>query len=73
MIAHDAEAFGIQSPDYKADPLGQTRVAAGALARRPEYAQQYADFLRDMVYGDRPPFDLAITAVEHILNPARIG
>jgi len=71
VILHDAEAFGGQSPNYKADPLGQTRAAVGALARRPEYAQQYADFMRDMVYGDRPAFDLTIDAVENIL--ARLG
>jgi nucleotidyltransferase AbiEii toxin of type IV toxin-antitoxin system len=71
VIPDDAEAFGGQSPTYRADPLGQTRMAVNALARRQEYAQQYADFMRDMVYGDRPAFDQAIGAVENIL--ARFG
>jgi predicted nucleotidyltransferase component of viral defense system len=71
VIPHDAEAFGGQSPTYRADPFGQTRMAVSALARRQEYAQQYADFMRDMVYGDRPSFAQAIAAVENIL--ARFG
>ena len=36
-----------------------------------ELAAVHADFMRDMVYGDRPAFDLAIDAVENILG--RLG
>lgn len=66
IIPHDANLFGGQFPDYRTDPLGQTRLAVRALSERKEYEQQYANFLRDMVFGDRPTFTAAMNTVNEI-------
>lgn len=66
IIPHDAEVFGSQFPGYRADPIGHTRGAITAMIARPEYAQRYAHFLRDMVYGDRPAFDVAIATIAEL-------
>lgn len=71
VIRHDVEAFGNQSSNYKNDPLGETRAAVSALVEQTDYARQYDVFMRDMVYGERPDFSLAITAIENILD--RLG
>jgi hypothetical protein len=54
VVRHDAEVFGNQFPAYREDPAAETRRAIDALASDPRYEQRYAEFQRDMVYGDRP-------------------
>jgi predicted nucleotidyltransferase component of viral defense system len=71
VIRHDVEAFGNQPSNYKNDPLGETRAAVSALVEQTDYARLYDVFMRDMVYGERPDFSLAITAIENILG--RLG
>ena len=66
IIPHDADIFGNQFPAYRADPLTQTQQAISALGSDAQYAQRYADFLRDMVYGDRPDYKDAMVTVKEI-------
>jgi len=46
------EVFGNQFPAYRANPIAETLRALQALVADPGYAQHYAEFCRDMVYGD---------------------
>jgi hypothetical protein len=41
---------------YRADPMAETQRAVEALASDLRYAQRYADFHRNMVYGDQPVY-----------------
>ena len=66
IIPHYADIFGNQFPAYRADPLTQTQHAVSALGSDAQYAQRYADFLRDMVYGDRPDYKDAMATVKEI-------
>ena len=54
VVRQDAEVFGNQFPAYRENPITETRRAIDALASDPRYEQRYAEFQRDMVYGDRP-------------------
>jgi predicted nucleotidyltransferase component of viral defense system len=63
IMPHDAEVFGNQFPAYRADPINETRLAVAALATRVEYARRYADFQRDMVYGERTTYMEALATV----------
>ena len=51
-MPHDAEVFGNQFPAYRENPMAETLRALQARASDPSYAQRYAEFRRDMVYGD---------------------
>jgi len=59
----DAQEFGNQHPAYKADIAGETRRAVVALRGDALHRDRYARFLADMVYGDRPAFDVAMETV----------
>jgi len=56
VVRQDVEVFGNQFPAYREDPAAQTRRAIDALASDPRHEQRYAEFQRDMVYGDRPTY-----------------
>ncbi|MBS0366355.1 MAG: nucleotidyl transferase AbiEii/AbiGii toxin family protein [Proteobacteria bacterium] len=60
IARQDAEVFGNQFPAYRDDPAAETRRAVEALAGDPRYVQRYAEFQRDMVYGDRPAYSDAM-------------
>ena len=63
IMPHDAEIFGNQFPAYLADPLAETHRAVEALKSDARYAQRYAEFHRDMVYGDTPAYKDALATV----------
>lgn len=62
MLA-DVEAYGHQFPAYRDDPIGETIRAVGRMTDDPAFAERYATFLRDMVYGEVSEFDRAISSV----------
>ena len=62
----DAAAYGHKFPAYRNDPIGETVKSAAILARDASYSGQYADFLRDMVYRDRPNFPEAMATIEEL-------
>jgi predicted nucleotidyltransferase component of viral defense system len=63
IMPHDAEIFGNQFPAYRDDPLAETRRAVHALVSDTRYAQRYAEFHRDMVYGDRLAYAEAMATI----------
>ena len=63
IMPHDAAVFGNQFPAYRADPLTETLRAVEALATDPRYGQRYADFQRDMVYGNQPRYEDALQTI----------
>jgi predicted nucleotidyltransferase component of viral defense system len=64
IMPHDAEAFGNQYPSYRADPILETRRALEALQAQPYNAQTFAEFRRDMVYGETPSFEDALASIQ---------
>lgn len=55
IMPHDAAVFGHLFPPYREAPLTETHRAIEALASDPHYAQSYAVFCRDLVYGGNAP------------------
>jgi hypothetical protein len=63
MLA-DAETHGDRFPAYRNDPLSETSRAVAAIGADPGFANDYAGFRRDMVYGDAPDFATAIATLK---------
>jgi hypothetical protein len=55
----DAKTYGGRYPAYRDDPLGETLRAVASITNDKTYADEYAAFLRDMVYGDVISFETA--------------
>ncbi len=66
IIQTDVDAFGNQSPPYRADPMGETLRAIDALEGDPVYARTYADFQRRMVYGEEQEYRAAIQTLREL-------
>ncbi len=66
IMPHDAEVFGNQFPAYRANPLEHTLRAVEALSTTPGYAQRYADFRRDMVYGETVDYTACIGTLSEL-------
>ena len=62
MLA-DAKAYGHQFPAYRDNPVAETLRAVEGLANDPDFAERYAAFLRDMVYGESPEFETALATI----------
>jgi hypothetical protein len=67
MLA-DVEAYGHQFPAYREDPVAETLRAVGGLAADDRFANAYAMFLRDMVYGEAPDFKSALATVSALAD-----
>jgi hypothetical protein len=70
MIA-DVEAYGHQFPAYRDDPVAETLRAVAGLAEDQRFADAYALFLRDMVYGEAPDFKTALATVSGLAGTLR--
>jgi predicted nucleotidyltransferase component of viral defense system len=70
IMPDDAETYGRKFAAYRDNPLAETQRAIEAIATDADFASGYANFLRDMVYGDSPDFETAIatlnTLAEHL-------
>lgn len=64
----DAVEFGNKSPAYRDDCVGETRRAFAALVEEPDYAKQYSQFSRDMVFGEAPDYETALRTPHHLLG-----
>ena len=62
MVA-DAQDFGHQFPAYRDDPMAETIRAIEGIIADTTFAERYAAFLRDMVYGDKPGFSEATKGI----------
>jgi hypothetical protein len=65
-MPHDAEAFGNQFPAYRAHPMAETLRAIEALESDPGYARRYAEFRRDMVYGDAVEYAACLSTLSEL-------
>ncbi len=63
MVA-DAALRGQQFPAYQANPVAETLKAIAGIAADAEFATNYANFCRDMVYGEAPDFDTAVATLD---------
>ena len=70
MLA-DIRAYGHQFPAYRDDPVAETLRAVAGLAEDERFAQAYALFLRDMVYGEAPDFKTALTTISTLAEHLR--
>jgi hypothetical protein len=62
MLA-DVETYGHQFPAYRANPVGETLRAVKVLATDSTFADRYEMFQRDMVYGERADFAIAVDTI----------
>lgn len=65
MIA-DADKRGDRFPAYQKDPLTETLRALEGIAQDPGFISGYANFQRDMVYGDKPDFATAMATLNEL-------
>jgi hypothetical protein len=73
MIAYaDAEEYGDKHPAYRNDPIGETLNGAADLASSSSYARQYAEFIRDMVYGQQAGFDAALKTIDGLCRQLQL-
>jgi predicted nucleotidyltransferase component of viral defense system len=59
MLA-DAQTRGDKFPAWQKDPLGETLRAIEGIPKDKVFIDGYANFQRDMVYGDKPDFSAAM-------------
>lgn len=60
VMMADAKTRGDRFPAWQKDPLGETIRAIEAIPKDKVFVDGYANFQRDMVYGDKPDFDTAM-------------
>jgi Nucleotidyl transferase AbiEii toxin, Type IV TA system len=68
IIDADVEAYGHQFPAYRDNPIKETLSAVAGLASDDRFAEAYAVFQRDMVYGDPADFKVALATVSDLAN-----
>lgn len=67
MLA-DAATRGDSFPAWKKDPLGETLRAIGGIPKDNVFVDGYANFQRDMVYGERPDFTTAMRTLNTLAD-----
>jgi predicted nucleotidyltransferase component of viral defense system len=65
MIA-DARTYGHQFPAYLEDPLRETLRAVDAIAADRGFRANYAAFVRDLVFGPSPAFEVTIVTLRSL-------
>jgi hypothetical protein len=71
VMKADAETRGDRFPAWKKDPLGETLRAIEGIPRDKAFAVGYANFQRDMVYGDKPDFMTAMSSLNALADHLR--
>jgi hypothetical protein len=73
MIA-DAALRGKDFPAYAADPVAETLKAIEGVFAGAEFSTDYANFCRDMLYGDSVPgFDTAVVTLTTLAQHLKQG
>lgn len=72
MLA-DVEAYGHQFPAHRKDPVAEILRAVAGLAEDERFANAYATFLRDMVYGEAADFKTALATSLGLAECLRSG
>lgn len=77
IMIDDARTYGRDFPAYQADPLAETLKAIDGIAIDRAFAENYASFCRNMVYGEAPEFATAMGTLkylaQHLKNPPPKG
>ena len=73
IIPADAAAYGHKFPAYRDNPIAETLRAADALPSDIQFAGQYEEFLRDMVYGEHVGFETALATTLELAELLRRG
>jgi len=71
IMLDDAKTYGKDYPAYGTDPLTETLKAIDGIAGDKGFAESYATFSRDMVYGDKPDFETAIDTLKALAGQLR--
>jgi Nucleotidyl transferase AbiEii toxin, Type IV TA system len=71
IMRADVEAYGHQFPAYRENPVAETLRAVHEIATDDRFAVYYAEFLRDMVYGEAPDFKTAVAMVSALAEGLR--
>ncbi len=64
----DARTYGRDFPAYQVDPLAETLKAIDGIATDKAFAENYASFCRDMVYGEVPEFAIAMETLKNLVQ-----
>jgi Nucleotidyl transferase AbiEii toxin, Type IV TA system len=64
VMKADAATRGDKFPAWQNDPLGETLRAIEGIPKDKVFVDGYANFLRDMVYGDGPDFSTAMESLK---------
>jgi hypothetical protein len=64
VMRADAVTRGDKFPAWQNDPLGETLRAIEGIPKDKVFVDGYANFLRDMVYGDEPDFTTAMQSLK---------
>jgi predicted nucleotidyltransferase component of viral defense system len=64
VMRADAATRGDKFPAWQNDPLGETLRAIEDIPKDKVFVDGYANFLRDMVYGDGPDFNTAMGSLK---------
>jgi predicted nucleotidyltransferase component of viral defense system len=67
----DAATRGDSFPAYKKDPLGETLKAIEGIPKDQVFIDGYAEFQRDMVYGEKPGFATAMGSLNVLAEHLR--
>jgi predicted nucleotidyltransferase component of viral defense system len=73
IMPSDADMYGHQFPAYRADPLTETLRAVDAIAADADFVSGYANFQRDMVYGQTADFETAIATLKSLATLLKTG
>jgi predicted nucleotidyltransferase component of viral defense system len=71
VMKADAQTRGHRFPAWEKDPLGETLRAIEGIPKDKVFVDGYAEFRRDMVYGDGPDFDTAMTSLNALADQLR--
>ena len=69
----EAQTYGKDFPAYQADPLTETLKAMNGMAADQGFANDYAAFRRDMVYGEAPDFQTAMATLQLLAQHLQQG
>jgi hypothetical protein len=68
VMKADAQTRGDKFPAWRKDPLGETLRAIEGIPKDKVFVDGYAEFQRDMVYGDKSDFDLAMGSLNALAD-----
>ncbi len=66
LVGADARQFANQHPEFAANPRQEMALALAALKTDQRYRSNYAEFLDELVYGERVDFDASIAAFDQV-------